>query len=54
MFTRERDTFEEYIKSPERRVAGFIDENLYHGVKFDVYDDQPWSYDFQSRSPTRH
>ena len=38
---RKEVAFEEYIKSPERRTAGYIDDNLYHGVKVtDVYDDQ--------------
>ena len=33
--------FEEYIKTPERRVPGYVDENLYQGVRVtDVYDDQ--------------
>jgi flagellar basal-body rod protein FlgC len=41
VYKRKEVAFEEYIKSPERRTAGFIDENLYHGVKVtDVYDDQ--------------
>ena len=41
VYQRKEVAFEEFIKSPERRVAGFVDENLYHGVKVtDVYDDQ--------------
>ena len=33
--------FEEYIKTPERRVPGYVDENLYQGVRVtDVYNDQ--------------
>ena len=38
---RKQAAFEEYNKTPERRVPGHVDENLYPGVRVtDVYDDQ--------------
>ena len=41
VYQRKEVAFEEYIKTPDRRIAGFVDENLYHGVKVtDVYNDQ--------------
>ena len=41
VYKRKEVAFEEFIKMPERRVPGYVDENLYQGVKVvDVYDDQ--------------
>jgi len=41
VYKRKEVAFEEYIKMPERRVPGYVDENLYQGVRVvDVYDDQ--------------
>ena len=41
VYKRKEVAFEEYIKTPERRVPGYVDENLYQGVRVtDVYDDQ--------------
>lgn len=40
VYKRKEVAFEEYIASPERRTPGYVDENLYLGVKVvDVYDD---------------
>tara|TARA_B100001123_G_scaffold430793_1_gene551334 strand:+ start:873 stop:1313 length:441 start_codon:yes stop_codon:yes gene_type:complete len=40
VYKRKEVVFEEYIRSPERRTPGYVDENLYKGVKVvDVYDD---------------
>ena len=46
--------FEEFIKTPERRVPGYVDENLYQGVRVtDVVDDQtPGRMIYNPRSPT--
>ena len=41
VYKRKEVAFEEFIKMPERRIPGYVDENLYQGVKVvDVYDDQ--------------
>ena len=41
VYKRKEVAFEEFIKTPERRVPGYVDENLYQGVReTDVYDDQ--------------
>ena len=41
VYKRKEVSFEEFIKNPERRVPGFVDENLYQGVRVtDVFDDQ--------------
>ena len=40
VYRRKEVAFEEYVASPERRIPGYVDENLYLGVKVtDVYDD---------------
>ena len=40
VYKRKEVAFEEYVTSPERRTPGYVDENLYLGVKVvDVYDD---------------
>ena len=40
VYKRKEVAFEEYIKMPERRVPGYVDENLYQGVRVtDVFDD---------------
>ena len=40
VYKRKEVVFEEYITRPERRTPGYVDENLYKGVKVvDVYDD---------------
>ena len=41
VYKRKEVAFEEFIKTPDRRVPGYVDENLYQGVRVaDVYDDQ--------------
>ena len=41
VYKRKEVVFEEFIKNPERRVPGYVDENLYQGVRVtDVTDDQ--------------
>ena len=41
VYKRKEVAFEEFIKTPERRVPGYVDENLYQGVRVtDVFDDQ--------------
>ena len=41
VYKRKEVAFEEYVKMPERRVPGYVDENLYQGVRVvDVFDDQ--------------
>ena len=42
VYKRKEVAFEEYVKIPERRVPGYVDdENLYQGVRVtDVFDDQ--------------
>ena len=41
VYKRKEVVFEEFIKTPERRVPGYVDENLYQGVRVtDVVDDQ--------------
>ena len=41
VYKRKEVSFEEYVKRPERRVPGYVDENLYQGVRVtDVFDDQ--------------
>ena len=41
VYQRKEVVFEEYIKTPERRVPGYVDENLYQGVRVTgVYNDQ--------------
>ena len=41
VYQRKEVLFEEYIKSPELRIPGYVDENLYQGVRVvDVYNDQ--------------
>lgn len=40
VYQRKVVAFEEYVTSPERRTPGYVDENLYRGVKVvDVYND---------------
>ena len=40
VYRRKEVAFEEYVTSPDRRIPGYVDENLYRGVKVtDVYDD---------------
>ena len=40
VYKRKEVAFEAYVTSPERRTPGYVDENLYLGVKVvDVYDD---------------
>lgn len=40
VYQRKVVAFEEYVSSPERRTPGYVDENLYRGVKVvDVYND---------------
>jgi flagellar basal-body rod protein FlgC len=40
VYRRKEVAFEEYVASPDRRTPGYVDENLYLGVKVtDVYDD---------------
>jgi flagellar basal-body rod protein FlgC len=41
VYKRKEVSFEEFIKTPERRTPGYVDENLYQGVRVtDVFDDQ--------------
>ncbi|MDC0369785.1 flagellar basal body rod protein FlgC [Opitutales bacterium] len=41
VYQRKEVAFEEFVKIPERRTPGYVDENLYQGVRVvDVYDDQ--------------
>ena len=41
VYQRKEVAFEEFIKTPGRRTPGYVDENLYQGVRVvDVYDDQ--------------
>ena len=40
VYRRKEVAFEEYVTAPDRRIPGYVDENLYLGVKVtDVYDD---------------
>ena len=40
VYKRKEVAFEEFVKIPERRVPGYVDENLYQGVRVtDVFDD---------------
>ena len=42
VYKRKEVVFEEFTKSPEKRIPGYVDENLYQGVRVtDVVDDQP-------------
>jgi len=41
VYKRKEVAFAEFVKTPERRTPGYVDDNLYQGVKVtDVYDDQ--------------
>ena len=41
VYKRKEVVFEEFTKSPEKRIPGYVDENLYQGVRVtDVVDDQ--------------
>ena len=41
VYKRKEVAFEEFVKTPERRIPGYVDENLYQGVRVtDVFDDQ--------------